>query len=98
MQPVTQPADMLQAWFMRLDQGPEGPLMQLDSLQEYGTPVTAVALSSTYSYALCEGAPCQQPWLHTPGTANYEWGNSPSPAGCAAVLAAKQSTARPSRV
>ena len=49
------PPMLLQVWVLRLSQGLEGPEMELDSLQDYGAVVAAVALSSTRSAVLCEG-------------------------------------------
>lgn len=55
---------MVQAWFMGLHQGPEGPVMQLVALQDYGVPVTAVGINSMHSAALCEGAQPPPPSRH----------------------------------
>ena len=46
----------VQVWFMQLQDGPEGPHMQLACAQEYPSTITAVATSGMHGAAICAGA------------------------------------------
>ena len=46
----------VQVWFMQLQDGPEGPNMQLACAQEYPATITAIATSGTHGAAICAGA------------------------------------------
>ena len=44
-----------QVWFMQLQDGVEGPSMQLACSQEYPSAITAVATSGLHGAAICAG-------------------------------------------
>ena len=56
-------ASAVQVWFMRIQEGGEGPTMELACSQEFPSPISAVATSGLHGAAICAGAAPAAVWI-----------------------------------